>query len=60
MPGDIDALAEVLGPTSPQTVSVPAVLRTDFLGPVMNHPRLNTGHRASSAVTLQGEDRLGR
>ncbi|MFD7498882.1 trypsin-like peptidase domain-containing protein [Streptomyces sp. NPDC059832] len=37
---DIDALADVLGPKSPPTVSVLAVLRTDFLGPVLAHPRL--------------------
>ncbi|GGM97649.1 nSTAND1 domain-containing NTPase [Streptomyces fuscichromogenes] len=40
VPGDIDALADALGPKSPQTVSVLAVLRTDFLGPVLDHPRL--------------------
>ncbi|WP_052768602.1 trypsin-like peptidase domain-containing protein [Streptomyces humi] len=38
--GDIDALADALGPKSPPTVSVLAVLRTDFLGPVLAHPRL--------------------
>ncbi|MER7676962.1 hypothetical protein [Streptomyces sp. NPDC096934] len=40
VPGDIEALAEALGPKSPKTVSVLAVLRTDFLGPVLDHPRL--------------------
>ncbi|MFD8394769.1 trypsin-like peptidase domain-containing protein [Streptomyces sp. NPDC059680] len=40
VPGDIDALADALGPKLPQTVSVLAVLRTDFLGPVLDHPRL--------------------
>ncbi|GGU62398.1 nSTAND1 domain-containing NTPase [Streptomyces daghestanicus] len=39
-PGDIDALAEALGPKAPPTVGVLAVLRADFLGPVLAHPRL--------------------
>ncbi|MFB7998796.1 trypsin-like peptidase domain-containing protein [Streptomyces sp. NPDC056002] len=40
LPGDIDALADALDSASPQTVSVLAVLRTDFLDPVLDHPRL--------------------
>jgi WD40 repeat protein len=40
VPGDIDALADALGPKAPRTVCVLAVLRTDFLGPVLDHPRL--------------------
>ncbi|MFJ8545933.1 serine protease [Streptomyces sp. NPDC093586] len=39
-PGDIDALADAFGPKTPPTVSVLAVLRADFLGPVLAHPRL--------------------
>ncbi|WP_329212384.1 nSTAND1 domain-containing NTPase [Streptomyces sp. NBC_01708] len=39
-PGDIDALAEALGAKAPPTVGVLAVLRADFLGPVLAHPRL--------------------
>ncbi|MFJ8704286.1 nSTAND1 domain-containing NTPase [Streptomyces ardesiacus] len=39
-PGDIDALADALGSKAPPTVGVLAVLRVDFLGPVLAHPRL--------------------
>ena len=40
VPADIDALADALSLNPPQTVSVLAVLRTDFLDPVLTHPRL--------------------
>ncbi|WP_408909883.1 nSTAND1 domain-containing NTPase [Streptomyces luteolus] len=39
-PDDIGALADAIGPKAPPTVSVLAVLRTDFLGPVLAHPLL--------------------
>ncbi|MFM9372758.1 trypsin-like peptidase domain-containing protein [Streptomyces sp. Da 82-17] len=39
-PDDIAALSDALGPKAPPVVSVLAVLRADFLGPVLAHPRL--------------------
>ncbi|MEU1407281.1 trypsin-like peptidase domain-containing protein [Streptomyces sp. NPDC005728] len=59
VPGDIDALADALGPRSPQTVSVLAVLRTDFLGPVLAHPRLGLlAKRRIEALEPMREEQL--